>query len=148
MLYWRFSGELWYLQCWRYYGLYTESSICSPGDNSWHHIYGLLENCLISSVIVLEIWWFFSTEPLICACQGLPLQSLTTIITIMCFIYKCWILNGSQVLFMMTSSNGNIFCITGPLCGEFTSHWWIPLTKASDAELWCFLWSAPEQTIE
>ena len=21
---------------------------------------------------------------------------------------------------------------------------WIPLTKASDAELWCFLWSAPE----
>ena len=22
-------------------------------------------------------------------------------------------------------------------------HRWIPLTKASDAELWCFLWSAP-----
>ena len=21
---------------------------------------------------------------------------------------------------------------------------WIPRTKASDAELWCFLWSAPE----
>ena len=30
-----------------------------------------------------------------------------------------------------------------PLCGEFTGHRWIPLTKASDAELWCFLWSAP-----
>ena len=44
---------------------------------------------------------------------------------------------------MMTSSNGNIFCVTGPLCGEFTGHRWIPLTKASDAELWCFLWSAP-----
>ena len=27
---------------------------------------------------------------------------------------------------MMTSSNGNIFCVTGPLCGEFTGHWWIP----------------------
>ena len=25
---------------------------------------------------------------------------------------------------------------------------WIPRTKASDAELWCFLWSAPEYTIE
>ena len=25
---------------------------------------------------------------------------------------------------------------------------WIPLTMASHAELWCFLWSAPEQTIE
>ena len=28
------------------------------------------------------------------------------------------------------------------VCGEFTGHQWIPLTKASDAELWCFLWSA------
>ena len=40
---------------------------------------------------------------------------------------------------IMTSSNGNIFRVTGSLCGEFTGHWWIPLTKASDAELWCFL---------
>ena len=44
---------------------------------------------------------------------------------------------------MMTSSKGNIFRVTGPLCGEFTGHRRIPLTKASDAELWCFLWSAP-----
>ena len=44
----------------------------------------------------------------------------------------------------MTSSNGNIFRVTGPLWGEFTGHRWIPLTKASDAELWYFLWSAPE----
>ena len=32
--------------------------------------------------------------------------------------------------------------------GKFTGHRWIPLTKASDAELWCFLWFEPEQTIE
>ena len=32
--------------------------------------------------------------------------------------------------------------VTGPLCGEFTGHRWIPLTKASDVELCCFLWSA------
>ena len=38
----------------------------------------------------------------------------------------------------------NTFHITGPLCGVFTGHCWIPLTKASDAELWCFLWSVPE----
>ena len=31
--------------------------------------------------------------------------------------------------FMMTSSNGNIFRVTDPLCGEFTGHRWIPLTK-------------------
>ena len=40
---------------------------------------------------------------------------------------------------MMTSSNGNFFCVTCPLCGEFTGDRWIPLTKASDAELWCSL---------
>ena len=49
---------------------------------------------------------------------------------------------------MMTSSNGNIFPVTGLLCGEFTGHQWIPRTKASDAELWCFLWSAPEYTVQ
>ena len=40
---------------------------------------------------------------------------------------------------LMTSSNENVFRVAGPLCG----HRWIPLTKASDAELWCSLWSAP-----
>ena len=29
------------------------------------------------------------------------------------------------------------FRVTGPLCGLFTGHRWIPRTKASDAELWC-----------
>ena len=42
---------------------------------------------------------------------------------------------------MMTSSN-----VTGPSCGKFIGHRWIPLTKASDEDLWCFLWSAPEQS--
>ena len=32
--------------------------------------------------------------------------------------------------------------LLAPLYGEST------LTKARDAELWCFLWSAPEQTVE
>ena len=43
---------------------------------------------------------------------------------------------------MMTSSNGDIFRVIGHLCGEFTGPRWIPCTKASDAELWRFLWSA------
>ena len=42
----------------------------------------------------------------------------------------------------------NIFCVTGSLLGESTGDRWIPLTKASDAELWCLLWSVPEQTAE
>ena len=37
-------------------------------------------------------------------------------------------------LTMITSSNGMFFRVTGPLCGEFTGHRWITLTKASDAE--------------
>ena len=40
----------------------------------------------------------------------------------------------------MTSSNGNIFRVTGHLCGEFTCPRWIPHTKASGAELWCCFW--------
>ena len=42
----------------------------------------------------------------------------------------------------------NIFRVTGHLCGEFTGHRWIPCTKASDAEFWCFLWSSPEHAAE
>ena len=34
---------------------------------------------------------------------------------------------------MMTSSNGNLFRVTGHLCGEFTSHRWIPPPKGQ----WC-----------
>ena len=48
---------------------------------------------------------------------------------------------------MMTSSNENICRVTGHLCGEFTGHRWIPRTKASDGELWCFLWSASEDWV-
>ena len=37
-----------------------------------------------------------------------------------------WVINCSHT--MMTSSNGIIFRVTGPLCGEFIGHRWIPLT--------------------
>ena len=39
-----------------------------------------------------------------------------------------------QAWSMMTSSNGNIFRITGHLCGEFTNHRWIPCTSL----MWSF----------
>ena len=47
-------------------------------------------------------------------------------------------------IIMMTSSNENIFRVTGHLCREFIGPRWIPHTKVSDEELWCFLWSASE----
>ena len=71
-------------------------------------------------------------------------------------IYNCAILPRQSTVslhthrepIMMTSSNENIFRVTGLLCGEFTGDRWIPRTKASDEELWCFLWSAPDPTVE
>ena len=45
----------------------------------------------------------------------------------------------SHSMTMMTSSNGNIFRVTGHVCGEFTGPRWISRTKASDAELVMFI---------
>ena len=61
------------------------------------------------------------------------------------WVTRSW--QGPTDLRMMTSSNGNIFRVTGPLWGEFTGNRWIPLTKASDAELWCSLCSGLEQRL-
>ena len=66
-----------------------------------------------------------------------------------CFVYwfyGTW-LTANQ-WFMMASSNGNIFRVTGHLLGGSTGHWWILLTKGSDAEFWHFRRSAPEQMVE
>ena len=42
----------------------------------------------------------------------------------------------NQNIVIMTSSNENIFRVTGPLCGEFTGEF--PRKKDSDAELWFY----------
>ena len=60
-----------------------------------------------------------------------------------CLLWELWC-NQSSSAYIMTSSNGNICRVTGHLCGKFTGPRWIPRTKASDAELWCFLWSVSE----
>ena len=49
---------------------------------------------------------------------------------------------------MMTSSNGNIFRVTGHLCGEFTGPRWIPHIKASDAEFDVYFDLRPDKTGE
>ena len=40
------------------------------------------------------------------------------------------------------------FRVTAPSWGESIGHRWIPLMGASDAELWRFLWPAPQQTVK
>ena len=59
-------------------------------------------------------------------------------------LYNYLGLNSRFSKFMMTSSNGNIFRVTGNLYGEFTGHRRIPRTKASDAELCSFVWFVAE----
>ena len=73
--------------------------------------------------------------------------SVVSILFITLYLY-CWHKSTKWHLWfgyvMLTSSNENIFRVTGPLCGEFTGDRWIPHTKATNAELWCFLWSVSE----
>ena len=59
--------------------------------------------------------------------------------------YTCPVINhlaNMSLSFIMTTSNGNIFRVTGLLCGEFTGHRWIPCTKGTrqnfDAEALMF----------
>ena len=121
---------------------------------------GSVQDCIISSALTLEMinpvlnhwficmktycglvepdgnwywfkWWHVASQP-----QAITWTSVDLLTRSSSFHVR--------TVLMMTSSNGNIFHVTGHLCGEFTGLRWIPRTKASDAELWCFLWSAPE----
>ena len=58
--------------------------------------------------------------------MGHPHASLSTMITSL--HEKIFTL---LTLYMMTSSNGNIFRVTGPLCGEVTGYRW-PVTPSLD----------------
>ena len=53
------------------------------------------------------------------------------------YILPVWLRACYSTLAMMTSSDGNIFRVTGHLCGEFTGHRWIPaqrpVTRSFDA---------------
>ena len=64
-----------------------------------------------------------------------------------CVIYRSIYLLGNMGLalfaHMMTSSNGTFSALLA-ICAGKSPDRWIPRTKASDAELWCFLWSASE----
>ena len=62
-----------------------------------------------------------------------------SILKLWCSQLGQWWLEPVKVgIIMMTSSNGNFFCVTGPLCREFTGHQRIPLKKATYAELLMF----------
>ena len=82
-------------------------------------------------------------------CLKLGHETMVCAVCLSIFVYnRTWIARVNHRSYTMTSSNGNIFRVIGPLCGEFIGHRWIPRTKASDAEFWCFLWYAPARTAD
>ena len=95
----------------------------------WKLISDLIDRCRF------EASYFYTTMLPLASCKQECIHDKTILIS-------CCHPNSGR--HMMMSSNGNIFRVTGHLCGEFTGRRWIPRTKASDAELWCFLRSAPE----
>ena len=84
--------------------------------------------------LISTVLRYINMKKTLCIFHGVQLISAFLGI---CVMVLCYII--------MTSSNENIFRVTGHLCGEFTGHRWFPLTKASDEELWCFLWLAPDK---
>ena len=108
----------------------------------------------------VHYWWEQNTIPVVFQLNT-SLNYKYPIKRVYSFIWLCyvWVISVFKVRWgfmrspqtfciMMTSPKWNIFRVTGLLCGEFTGYRWIPRTKASDLELWCFLWSAPQQTVE
>ena len=81
--------------------------------------------CLMQHItffwIILKCWLFFTYNSYLARCNA------------------SWPVNRSEK-HMMTSSNGNIFRVTVPLCGEFIGHRWIPLTKASFGVFFICAW--------
>ena len=92
------------------------------------------------SIISITDWWIALIEEWI-SIKGLSFLPFHGTVGVRTFLrFGCLNVLGpispNDFHSMMTSSNGSIFLVTGPLCGEFTCHRWIPLTKASDMEPW------------
>ena len=118
--------------------LFINSLICECPEHTWSHSqFPVMRNYDVTNYIQCSL-----------RTASLSEQTLTRKTPRNLAAPYSHIVASSYNVHMMASSNGNIIRVTGPLCGEFTGHRWIPLTKASDTELSCFLWSAPEQTIE
>ena len=126
--------------------------LCSFYSSGWIHfifmhlIKQLQKVCLVQSFLQnFKFWQFFKicNFDFVLFWLRIWCESLVWVI-----MGRRGVSQNAGVLVMMTSSNGNIFRVTGHLCGEFTGPRWIPHTKASDAELWCLLWSASGKSVE
>ena len=130
------------------FGVFFICAWTKGGPNKWN-TGDLRRHCAHYEITVMNAWRF-ADDIMKCVFQYITITVLTkssidksVLVNLMAWHETYKPHKNKQANRMMTSSNGNIFRVTVPLCGEFTDHQWIPLTKASVAELWCFLWSAP-----
>ena len=125
-----------------YFFSYLSKPYCSCGDG-WEQFLCFIFKPLKMTPIHIYIHMYMYTHLCGCECVGMGVRAQVCV-SVWVPSSNIYIWNKTIFRFMMTSSNGNIFRVTGHLCGEFIGHRWIRRTKASDAELWCFLWSVPE----
>ena len=106
-------------------------SWCHPGGRYWESNHGVLyQNEVIATHLKIRHPYISSTMPYLpMSCRNLTAwQDL--IATLKAIIWhdsnNSWYCDRN----MMTSSNGSIFRVTGPLCGEFPSQ--RPVTRSFD----------------
>ena len=105
---------------------------------------------LVSLTVSWTVWSHQQSYEIGCNCKKTGPNTIMLMTAILLYRHGYlalgWIATTNPDV-MMTSSNGNIFRVTGHLCGEFTGHRWIPRTKASGAEIWCFLDLRPNKRL-
>ena len=145
------SRDEWVQCCVNCVALYSPMtySVGQKGDNTCGH-HGMINLSVLLALCERNpsvIGWFhkgpvmrsFCVSFVVCISNLLNKQSSWYQFDKPCRSYWTWLRHQIETFSAL---------LQGPLCGEFTGHRWIPLTKASDVELWCFLWSTPEQTVE
>ena len=124
----------------------AKCTVCNSIDNNCHSYWNPFHSvlhipvyCNHWSIIAHVQSSIYHTEPCICCWQSM-LSFITWNTDLVIPISKgTMIITNGPFRLMMTSSNGNIFRVTGRLCGEFTRHRWILRTRASNKEVLCFL---------
>ena len=100
-----------------------------------------------------QTWWRHPMETfseLLAICTGnspVPVNSLhkgqwrgALIFSLICVWINGWVNNREAGDWRRYRAHYNVMEIAG--------HQWFPSQKASDAELWCFLWTVPERVVE
>ena len=141
---------------------------CSRSDLIWSYL--ISSNLILS---YLNSWWRHQLETFSTHYSDVIMGSVASQITSLTNVYSSVYSDADQRKHQSSASLGfvrgihrgpmnssqkwpvtrkmflidDVIMVTSPLWWESTGHRCIPLTKASDVDLWCFLWSTPEQTV-